>query len=592
MPGTGHWLLSLQSNFMSPEKANQQLRAIAKFQVTKSQYVLAFVALIAILGLGFSSIISSNSTEKQAKILSNVETPAASIIFTQRETLVYATRLAQWANGGTARRNVQIARNLLAQRLAVIDTSGRSMGSRAKPSYWEVLKQSDEIVASAPVGILPESLHLKYNRAVSPIIDEILAEARRLVVSYQRSVDQEMILASQRTANRDRLNLLFFYVFLIAGGPFLFFNVRTNFRNYRLARVALGAEQKRLDETLAELKRTQSTVVELQDLNLAKNAFISTVNHELRTPLTSIIGYLDVIRDEKLAESIPDLAMYLDVLDRNAQILLHLVESMLSLSKIDAAAGKLSEVKVSVNEVVDNAIFIMKPATEKSDIKVVFTAEDELFVSGDAGQLNQVYINLLGNAVKFSPAHSSILIHLDRSKDLNGREHARVTVTDHGIGIPQEDIDHLFTRFFRAKNADSGQYPGTGLGLSIVQQVVTRHGGVVHVDSAVGIGTTFTVEIPLFLTAEERIILDRRNDVLARAISSLEKSTPETIKAISHEVGGAIGFYGFEEIGSQILSYSRSLTEEVALHEFTADKARLLRLMNDELERISGGKNG
>lgn len=577
---------------MSPENANQQLRAIAKFQVTKSQYVLAFVALIAISGLGFSSIISSNSTEKQAKILSNVETPAASIIFTQRETLVYATRLAQWANGGTARRNVQIARNLLAQRLAVIDTSGRSMGSRAQTSYWEVLKQSDEIVASAPIGILPERLHMKYNRAISPIIDEILAEARRLVVSYQRSVDEEMIMASQRTADRERLNLLFFYVFLIASGLFLFFNVRTNFRNYRLARVALDAEQKRLDETIAELKRTQSTVVELQDLNLAKNAFISTVNHELRTPLTSIIGYLDVIRDEKLAESIPDLAMYLDVLDRNAQILLNLVESMLSLSKIDAAAGKLSEAKVSLNEVIDNAIFIMKPATEKSDIKVVFTAQDELFVSGDAGQLNQVYINLLGNAVKFSPAHSSVLIQMDRSKDLNGREYARVTVTDHGIGIPQEDINHLFTRFFRAKNADSGQYPGTGLGLSIVQQVVTRHGGVVHVDSAVGIGTTFTVEIPLFLTDEEKMILDRRNDVLARAISSLEKSAPETIKAITHEVGGAIGFYGFEAIGTQILDYSRSLGDEIALHEFTAEKTRLLALMKDELERISGGKNG
>lgn len=577
---------------MSPEKANQQLRAIAKFQVTKSQYVLAFVALIAILGLGFSSIISSNSTEKQAKILSNVETPAASIIFTQRETLVYATRLAQWANGGTARRNVQIARNLLAQRLAVIDTSGRSMGSRAQTSYWEVLKQSDEIVASAPIGILPERLHMKYNRAISPIIDEILAEARRLVVSYQRSVDEEMIMASQRTADRERLNLLFFYVFLIASGLFLFFNVRTNFRNYRLARVALDAEQKRLDETLAELKRTQSTVVELQDLNLAKNAFISTVNHELRTPLTSIIGYLDVIKDEKLAESIPDLAMHLDVLDRNAQILLHLVESMLSLSKIDAAAGKLSEAKVSVNEVIDNAIFIMKPSTEKSDIKVVFTAEDELFVSGDAGQLNQVYINLLGNAVKFSPAHSSVLIHLDRSKDLNGREYARVTLSDHGIGIPEEDIDHLFTRFFRAKNADSGQFPGTGLGLSIVQQVVTRHGGIVHVASEVGIGTTFTVEIPLFLTVEEKMIVDRRNDVLARAISSLEKSTPETIKAISHEVGGAIGFYGFEDIGSHILSYSRSLGDEIPLHEFTADKTKLLKMMNDELERISGGNNG
>jgi chemotaxis protein histidine kinase CheA len=181
---------------------------------------------------------------------------------------------------------------------------------------------------------------------------------------------------------------------------------------------------------------------------------------------------------------------------------------------------------------------------------------------------------------------------LDRSKDFNGREYARVAVTDHGIGIPQEDIDHLFTRFFRAKNADSGQYPGTGLGLSIVQQVVTRHSGVVHVTSAVGIGTTFTVEIPLFLTSEEKMIIDRRNDVLARAISSLEKSTPETIKAISHEVGGAIGFYGFEEIGSHILKFSRSLGEEVALDEFTADKTRLLKLMKSELDRISGGENG
>ncbi len=577
---------------MSPERANQQLRAIAKFQVTKSQYAIAFIALLAILGLGFSSIVSSNSTGRQAKILSNVETPAASIIFTQRETLVYATRLAQWANGGTARRNVQIARNILAQRLAVIDTSGRSMGSRAQARYWEVLKQSDAIIASAPMGILPESLHLKYNQAVSPIIDEILAEARRLVVSYQRSVDAEMIAASQRTADRNRLNLLFFYIFLIAGGLFLFLNFRTNFKNYRLARIALDAEQKRLDETVAELKRAQSTVVELQDLNQAKNAFISTVNHELRTPLTSIIGYLEVIKDEKLAESIPDLSMYLDVLDRNAQILLHLVESMLSLSKIDAAAGKLSEAKVSLNEVIDNAIFIMKPATEKSDIKVIFTAEDELFVAGDAGQLNQVYINLLGNAVKFSPAHSSVVIHMDRSKDLNGREYARVTVSDHGIGIPQEDIDHLFTRFFRAKNADAGQYPGTGLGLSIVQQVISRHNGVVHVASTVGIGTTFTVEIPLFLTDEDKMILERRNGVLARAISSLEKSTPGTIKAVCHEIGGAIGFYGFEEIGSQILSYSRSLGEEAALHEFTADKARLLTLMKAELERISGGDNG
>ena len=577
---------------MSQESAHNQLRSIAKFQVTKSQYILALVALFAILGLGLSSIFASNSTVRQARILSDVETPAASIIFTQRETLVYATRLAQWANGGTARRNVQIARNLLAQRLAVIDTSGRSMGSRAKTSYWMVLKNSDEIVATAPPGILPEPLHIKYNDLVSPVIDEILAEARRLVVSYQRSVDKEMVDAAQRTASRDRLNLLFFYVFIISGGLFLFLNVRTNFKNYRLARVALDAEQKRLDETIAELKKTQSTVVELQDLNLAKNAFISTVNHELRTPLTSIIGYLDVIRDEKLAESIPDLAMYLDVLDRNAQILLHLVESMLSLSRIDAAAGKLSEAKVSVNEVIDNAIFIMKPATDKSDIKVSFSADDEYYVEGDAGQLNQVFINLLGNAIKFSPAHSAIQISMDTCKDLDGREYARINVTDHGIGIPQEDVDHLFTRFFRAKNADAGQYPGTGLGLSIVQQVVNRHHGVIHVASKLGEGTTFTVQIPLYLSSEEKMILNRRNDVLARSIASLEKATPQTLKAITHEIGGSVGFYNFETLGKEILFTSRSISQDVPLHEFEVEKARLLQIMKDELEKISGGVHG
>jgi signal transduction histidine kinase len=573
---------------MLPDR-DQHLRSIAKFQVTKGQYLLAFVALFGILGLGYSSVVASSSTVKQARILSNVETPAASIIFTQRETLVYATRLAQWANGGTTRREVQIARNILAQRLAVIDTSGLSMGSRAQASYWKYLKESDEIVAQAPPGVLPESVHMQFSDRISPVIDGILAESRRLVVSYQRSVDKEMVSVAQQTADRDRLNLIFFYLFLIAGGLFLFLNVRTNFKNYRMARVALDEEQRRLDETLAELKSAQSTVVELQDLNQAKNAFISTVNHELRTPLTSIIGYLDVIRDENLAQKNTDLATYLDVLDRNAKILLHLVESMLSLSKIDGASGEPAQDKILINEVIDNSIFIMKPATQKADITVHFESGDQFFVTGDVGQLNQVFINLLGNAIKFSPSGSSIHIKLDSATKSDGREFARVAISDQGIGIPEEDLQHLFTRFFRAKNADSGQYPGTGLGLSIVQQVIHRHHGTIHVESKVGEGTTFTVEVPLFLSSEERLILDRRGDVLQRAIAQLESSTQVTIKAVTHEIGGAIGFYHFEELGREIINYSRALKDEgPSSSEFPIDKKNLLEAMKSELKRISG----
>jgi signal transduction histidine kinase len=577
---------------MTPEKADQQLRAIAKFQVTKFQYLLGTVAFLAILGLGFSSIFSSNTNVAQTKILSNVETPAASIIFTQRETLVYATRLAQWANGGTTRREVQIARNILAQRLAVIDTSGRSMGSRAQANYWKALKASDAIVAAAVPGILPDAMHKSINEAVSPVVDEILNEARRLVVSYQRTVDKEMLSAAEKNAARDRLNLIYFYIFLVTAGLFLFLNVRTNFKNYRIARVALDIEQKRLDDTIAELRRTQSTVVELQDLNAAKNAFISTVNHELRTPLTSIIGYLEVIKDEKFAEKNPELAGYLDVLNRNAQILLDLVESMLTLSRIDAAEGKLSDAKVSMHEVIDNSIFIMKPAFEKSKIAVNFSADDDYFVSGDSGQLNQIFINLLGNAIKFSRDGTEISIILDTSESASGDQYVRVTLTDQGIGIPAEDIDHLFTRFFRAKNADSGQYPGTGLGLSIVQQVINRHNGLIHVTSEVGKGTTFIIEIPAYISNEDQIILARRGDVLARAITAIEKSTPENIKAVTHEMGGAIGFYGFEKEGREIVEYSRSLdADPVPLNQFPADKTRILDILYSAANRIKSEHN-
>lgn len=568
------------------------MRAIASFKVTKVQSFFAIVAIAAIVALGFSTLVTSNSTVKQEKILSSVESSAASIIFTQRETLVYATRLAQWANGGAPRRDVQIARNILAQRLAVIDTSGRSMGSRANKSYLKALRDSDLLVASGPIGVLPESLHLRYGQEVADIVDQIVAEARQLVVSYQKTVDRDVLQSARATADRNRLNLIYFYIFIISSGIFISLSVRTNFRNYRQARRELEVEQKRLDDTIAELKETRLTLLELQTLDEAKDDFISTVNHELRTPLTSIIGYLDLIKDEASAPLDSPLAMHINVVDRNAQMLLHLVESMLSLSKLDTAKGNLVFAKVCINTVLDDAIFIMKPATEKKNISVVFTAEDEYFVNGEAGQLNQIFINLLGNAIKFSPTDSSISLHLDLVKESNGIEYARVAVADHGIGIPQADVNHLFTRFFRAKNATSGQFPGTGLGLSIVQQIINLHSGEISVKSEDGVGTTFFVELPLYLTPEDKLIQDRRGEVLERAIASLEESTPESIEAVTHQIGGAIGFYGFDAIGSEILNYSRSLNlVEESQSSYEERKNHFLQLMYQEQMRINGGNN-
>ena len=453
------------------------------------QSLLGLVAVIALIALGISSIAESRSADERSKVLSDIESPAASIIFTQRETLVYATKLALWSNGGTTRRNVQIARNLLAQRLAVVDTSGRSMGSRANAEYWGAIRRADEIVDRSPMGTLPENLHQAINADLLPVIDEILAEARNLVVSYQRSVDEELRTLTRENAQRDSFNLGLLYLFILTGGLFFILNLRSNFRRYLNAQQAISDER-------ARLETAQARVAQLQDLDATKSALISTVNHELRTPLTSIIGYVELMqRDKSLAKS-SEAKLYLEVLERNSQILLTLVESMLSLSKFDSEVGRLPEKPVLLGETIESAIFVLKPAFEAADVSIKLDTVKDVVVQGDAGQLTQLFINLISNAIKFSAQGKSVGVSLAVIDD-GAKQKARVAITDCGIGIPESDIPLLFTRFFRAGNVNSGSHPGTGLGLAIVKQIIDHHKGSIQVQSELGKGSTFLIEIPI-----------------------------------------------------------------------------------------------
>lgn len=543
---------------MPSQLISQEATHLARYRVTRVQYLFVFLALVALIGVGVTTLAESRSSVSRAKVLSDIETPAASIIFTQRETLVYATRLAQWSSGGTSRREVQIARSLLAQRLAVIDSSGKSMGSRANAQYWKALRDSDAIIAAAPMGLLPENLQKAVNAEISPVIDSIVAEARNLVVSYQRSVDNDMAENARKSAQNNQRIVLFFYFFLFFGGVFLTSNALTNFKSYRRARRTLEAEQLRLEETIAALRETQGVVTKLQELDQVKDSFISTVNHELRTPLTSIIGYIELMRSKNNLGS-EDTEKYLDVLNRNAQILLDLVESMLTLSKIDSPQIGKSDSRIDIGAVLDNAVFVLQPVLLAKKIEIVLKKDknESFSVRGDEGQLSQVLLNIIANAVKFSHEDSKIEIVLSGSAK-NGRPYISIEVEDHGIGIPEEDQQQLFTRFFRAKNAVSAQFPGTGLGLSIANILVENHGGSIALSSTVGKGSTFTITLPRFPDEDELLISSRRAEVLERSIKRLKEAHNEEIKAITHEIGGAIGFYGFESEGVQLLEISRA----------------------------------
>jgi two-component system phosphate regulon sensor histidine kinase PhoR len=208
------------------------------------------------------------------------------------------------------------------------------------------------------------------------------------------------------------------------------------------------------------------------------------------------MGYIELLQRENPESQSPEHRLHLEVLQRNSQILLNLVESLLSLSKFDSGAGKLPNEPVSITEVIDSALFALKPAFEKSKISAEVFADQDLYVRGDQSQLSQVFINLIANSIKFSPEGSRVILAISKSEVTPG--FASISISDQGIGIATENIPFIFDRFYRVEQHENGEYDGTGLGLAIVEQVIQHHNGSITVNSEIGKGSTFTVVLPLF----------------------------------------------------------------------------------------------
>ena len=449
-------------------------RNVMRFRVSGGQKVLAFIALLSFLALSFSIIVTNKSSIAESKSLTSATAPASSIIFTQRETLVYTVRLAQWLDQQIPRREVQIARALLAQRLAVVNTDGKSVGQSAPSGYLQSLFKTDSIVDGSSPGILTAKEHAQLAQLLNPEIEGLISQARLLVSEYQLAVDSQLTLSARASRNGDFITLLLLIFFMtISGGWFVWIG-RTSISQYRLSRDLVLAESRRLELLAEELAATNAVVIELESLNASKNEFISNISHELRTPLTSIIGYVDVLSTNMQFDSNPQLIEIFQVLDRNATILLSLVQSLLALSQLDSPNKRDSFKPIDLLEVAEDAIFILHTEIEKKDIsvKLKYNPDDSFIVAGDSGLISQAFINLIANAVKFSFTAKEIEIGLTRLIREDARNMISVSIRDQGIGIPQSEISHLSERFYRASNAVSEHVPGTGLGLAIVAKVI------------------------------------------------------------------------------------------------------------------------
>ncbi|MTV24238.1 GAF domain-containing protein [Nitriliruptoraceae bacterium ZYF776] len=268
-------------------------------------------------------------------------------------------------------------------------------------------------------------------------------------------------------------------------------------RRGRVAVARRDATVRELDVAITRLPGRSVSVVVARDvseqvaLERLKDEFVSTVSHELRTPMTSIKGTLSLVVAGVAGEVSAEACSLLRVAHDNTDRLVRLVNDILDLERLSSGRVELELDRCEVRRLVELAVGNVKGLAEEAE--VVFELDiAPLTVLGDEDRLVQVVTNLLGNAVKFSPAGGRVEV---RARELDGR--LRVDVRDHGRGVPPDLADHIFDRFGQVDASDSKVRGGSGLGLPIARGLVERHDGRLWVESVPGEGATFCFELPL-----------------------------------------------------------------------------------------------
>lgn len=241
------------------------------------------------------------------------------------------------------------------------------------------------------------------------------------------------------------------------------------------------------------LEHEQQAVQRLMEVDAVKDQFVATVSHELRTPMASILGYTEVLEDALVRRSADhDLVDFVRRIERNGNRMLDLVQDLLILSRVEADDLEIVPQHVDLREVVTAAAEDLGARFVDRRVRVSLDLPDEpVWQECDPQMIDQVVTNLLTNAVKFTSDGGRVVVRAESTES-----GSRLTVADTGLGISEADQERLFSRFFRAYDAETRQIQGSGLGLAIVKGIVTVHGGTVTVDSTLGVGSTFGVDLP------------------------------------------------------------------------------------------------
>jgi len=245
--------------------------------------------------------------------------------------------------------------------------------------------------------------------------------------------------------------------------------------------------EKKVRERTNELVKT---LKEMESVSKAKSDFISSVSHELRTPLTSVKGFSALLVAEKFGALPPEAKQRLEKIDQNVNKLVEMVNMLLDISRIESGKTEVKIAPADIVKLIRDVGDFLSPQMQAKSITFEAAAPDQLRVLMDKSLIERVLINLINNALKFTPENGKITVACAPDGD-----RAKISVTDTGCGIPKEDMEKLFHEFYRSQLTKN--IPGTGLGLSLVKRIVETHKEKIWVESEVEKGTTFTFTLKL-----------------------------------------------------------------------------------------------
>ena len=319
------------------------------------------------------------------------------------------------------------------------------------------------------------------------------------VKSVQSKAENELKMQKQRVLTYSGFTGLALVILLA-------FFIFRNYSQQKKANVVIQAEKEN-----AELQRQRAERSEA-----FKQQFLANMSHEIRTPMNAVMGMTSLALDTGVPEK---QKMYLAGIKKSSDNLLHIINDILDLSKIEAGKMELEEIDFSLAATLEQVKQVLSYRAEEKGLQLVIFIDPAVpdVAIGDPVRLGQVLLNLAGNGIKFTE-QGSVSIEL---KQVN--EGVRFSVTDTGIGIPKDKLELVFEKFSQANSSDTRKYGGTGLGLSISQQLVELMGGHIAIESVEGSGTTFSFILNLLMGSEERLKqrLSAEEDVDGSALDGL-----------------------------------------------------------------------